>query len=124
VPPIYDQTSASVPHELKLVDEYQGAFTGRDEAAVAADAFGSAEWALLANHGVLITAPTIGLTYMRAYTLEWRSKRAWQVETLGGGRALPDDVALEYGRSFEPLSQSWWETEVRMELRRDASVLE
>jgi L-fuculose-phosphate aldolase len=124
IPPIYDQTSASVPHPLELVDEYEGAVTGADDAAAVAEAFGSAQWALLANHGVLITAPSIGHAYMRAYTLEVRCKRAWDVEVLGGGRALPDDVALAYGQNFEPMSRSWWRTEARMELGRDPSVLD
>jgi len=124
VPPIYDQTSASIPHELVLVDEYAGNFTGMDEARAAALAFGDAEWGLLANHGVLITAPSIGDAFMRAYTLEWRAHRAWEVETLGGGRAMDPDVALAYGRHFEPMGKSWWEAAMRMELHRDPSVLE
>ncbi len=125
VPPIYDQTSASVPYPLALVDEYGGTFTDDlDESANVAKAFGDAEWGLLANHGVLITGRTLADAYIRAYALEWRSKRAWQVEVLGGGRPLTDDVALAYGRGFEPLAQSWWESAMRLELKRDASVLD
>jgi ribulose-5-phosphate 4-epimerase/fuculose-1-phosphate aldolase len=124
VPPIYDQTSASIPHELVLIDEYGGNFTDGDESEAAAAAFGDADWGLLANHGVLITAPSIGHAFMRAYTLEWRSRRAWEVETLGGGRVLEPSVAEAYGRHFEPMGPSWWEAAMRMELHRDPSVLE
>jgi ribulose-5-phosphate 4-epimerase/fuculose-1-phosphate aldolase len=124
VPPIYDQTSASIPHELVLVDEYGGNFTGEENADEAARAFGDAAWALLANHGVLISAPTIAVAFLRAYTLEWRSQRAWEVETLGGGRALPRDVAVEFGNHFEPMAPGWWESRLRLELRRDPSVLD
>jgi len=124
IPPIYDQTSASVPAPLHLVDEYEGNFTGGDEAAKAAAAFGDAEWGLLANHGVLITGATIAQAFIRAYTLVWRCERAWEVEVLGGGRALPDEVATAYGEHFEPMAPGWWEAAARLELTRDPSVLD
>jgi L-fuculose-phosphate aldolase len=124
IPPIYDQTSGSIPHDLVLIDEYEGNFTGNENAAAAAESFGAAEWALLANHGVLVTGRTIAEAFLRAYTLEWRSQRAWEVEAIGGGRALDADVALSFGRHFEPMAPGWWESRLRMELRRDATVLE
>jgi ribulose-5-phosphate 4-epimerase/fuculose-1-phosphate aldolase len=125
IPPIYDQTSASVPYPLALVDEYEGTFTNdMDASASAAQAFGDAEWGLLANHGVLLTGNTLADTYIRAYTLEWRCRRAWQVEVLGGGRPLSDEVAIAYGRGFEPIVHSWWESAARIEITRDPSVLD
>jgi ribulose-5-phosphate 4-epimerase/fuculose-1-phosphate aldolase len=124
VPPIYDQTSASIPHPLALVDEYEGAFTGAQSAADAAAAFGDAEWALLANHGVLVTGRSIAQAFLRAYTLEWRSQRAWEVEAIGGGRVMDPAVALEYGQHFEPMAPGWWEAALRMELTQDPTVLD
>jgi ribulose-5-phosphate 4-epimerase/fuculose-1-phosphate aldolase len=124
VPPVYDQTSASIPHELVLIDEYEGNFTGDENAAAAAAAFGDAEWALLANHGVLVTGRSIAQAFLRAYTLEWRSQRAWEVEAIGGGRPLDPDTALAFGRHFEPMAPGWWESALRMELARDSSVLD
>jgi ribulose-5-phosphate 4-epimerase/fuculose-1-phosphate aldolase len=124
VPPIYDQTSASIPHELILIDEYGGNFTGVQTAEAAAAAFGDAAWALLANHGVLVAGPTVAVAFLRAYTLEWRSRRAWEVEALGGGRALPARVASDYGNHFEPMAPGWWEARLRMEFNRDPTVLD
>jgi L-fuculose-phosphate aldolase len=125
VPPIYDQTSASIPHELKLVDEYEGTFAVADDASgAAALAFGNAEWALLANHGVLVTGRTIAQAFLRAYTLEWRAQRAWEVETLGGGRPMEPATATSFGRHFEPMAPGWWEAAMRVELTRDPSVLQ
>jgi ribulose-5-phosphate 4-epimerase/fuculose-1-phosphate aldolase len=124
VPPIYDQTGASIPHELLLIDEYEGNFTGNDQAAAAAAAIGNAEWALLANHGVLVTGRTIAQAFLRAYTLEWRSQRAWEVEAIGGGRAMDPAAALAFGRHFEPMAPGWWEAALRMELTGDPSVLD
>jgi hypothetical protein len=34
------------------------------------------------------------------------------------------EVALSYGRHFEPMASSWWEARLRMELNRDPSVLD
>jgi len=124
IPPIYDQTSAGIPHELALIDEYGGNFTAVANADAAAEAFGDAEWALLANHGVLVTGRTIAEAFLRCYTLEWRSRRAWEVEAIGGGRELSSDVARDFGLHFEPMAPGWWEAELRMELNRDPSVLD
>jgi len=124
VPPIYDQTSASIPDELVLLDEYAGDFSGEAHAAKAAAAFGDAEWALLANHGVLVTGRDIAQAFLRSYTLEWRSQRAWEVEAIGGGRALDPSIARAFGEHFEPMAPGWWESSLRMELARDPSVLD
>jgi len=125
VPPIYDQTSASVSHQLVFVDEYRGTFVDDlDESARAAELFGDAEWGLLAHHGVLLTGRTLAEAYIRSYTLEWRSRRAWQVEAIGGGQPLYDATAIAYGCAFEPIAQSWWETAMRIEIKRDPTVLE
>ena len=91
---------------------------------MAASAFGDAAWGLLANHGVLVTGRDIAQAFLRAYTLEWRSQRAWEVEAIGGGRALSSEVAAEFGRHFEPMAPGWWESALRMELVRDPSVLD
>lgn len=124
IPPIYDQTSAGIPHELVMIDEYGGNFTEVANADSAAVAFGAAQWGLLANHGVLVTGATIAQAFLRCYTLEWRSRRAWELECIGGGRPLTPQVARDFGRHFEPMAPGWWEAELRMEFRRDASVLD
>ncbi len=124
IPPIYDQTSAGIAHELVLVDEYGGNFTAVANADSAAAAFGDAEWGLLANHGVLVTGRTIAEAFLRSYTLEWRSRRAWELEAIGGGRPLAPEVARDFGRHFEPMAPGWWEAELRMEINRDPSVLD
>jgi hypothetical protein len=33
-------------------------------------------------------------------------------------------VAVAYGRGFEPVAQSWWESAMRLEIKRDPSVLD
>jgi ribulose-5-phosphate 4-epimerase/fuculose-1-phosphate aldolase len=118
IPPIYDQTSAQVPHELKLINEYDGTVAGRAAAEACAESFGDAEWALLANHGVLITAPTIADVYVRCITLEWRSRRAWEMRAMNGGVPLHADVADAFGRLFESQGTNrWWQAALRRHLK-------
>jgi ribulose-5-phosphate 4-epimerase/fuculose-1-phosphate aldolase len=124
IPPIYDQTSAQVGAELVLVDEYDGQFTdvGNSEAAV--HAFGDAQWGVLANHGVLVTASSIAEAFVRGYTLEWRSRRAYEIECAGGGVPLADDIVAAFARAFERGgTPKWWQTALRRELRADMDVL-
>ncbi len=59
VPGCYDQSSALGGGELVVVDEYDGPVDSRDSAARAVASMGSADMALLANHGVFVTAGSI-----------------------------------------------------------------
>jgi L-fuculose-phosphate aldolase len=118
VPPIYDQTSAQVPHSLRLVNEYEGTVVGSEAAEACARAFGTSEWALLANHGVLVTAPTIADAYVRCITLEWRARRAWEMRAMNGGVELDAKVAADFGRLFESLAPArWWQAALRRQLK-------
>ena len=74
----------------------RGRSTRRDSAAKAVSAMGSADMALLANHGVFVLGNSVRAVHQRAVALEQRCRRAWQVESLGGGtpRSVP--------------SPTWW----------------
>jgi len=125
VPDIFDQTSAQVAAPLVLVDEYEGSVHDEDESTRAATAFGDAEWALLAHHGVLITGDNVAHTYLRAITLEWRARRAWEIESLRSSKGpLDADIAHRFGSRFERgAADSWWSAARRQELDRDPLVL-
>ena len=62
--------------------------------------------------------------HLRAITLEWRCKRAYEVELAGGGVPLTEaqvaEIALPDKHGFPFL----WEAMARREIREDASVLE
>jgi ribulose-5-phosphate 4-epimerase/fuculose-1-phosphate aldolase len=121
VPPIHDQTSAQVSHELHLIDEWGGA---EDNRSAAADLVGNASWALLRNHGVLVIGSSIAEAYLRCFTLEWRCRRAWEVVVAGGAAPVDAELAKRFGRKFEVNAVlRWWESAVRGVLRRDSSVL-
>jgi len=124
VPPVYDQASAYVDGPLPLFDEYKGTFEDEDKTLAAVRALGDAKWALLANHGSLVVGKDLRQAHLRVATLEWRSKRAYEVELAGGGVPLTDEqvaaIALPDANGFPFL----WEAMARRELRRDPGVLD
>ncbi|MAT93802.1 MAG: aldolase [Halioglobus sp.] len=124
VPPVYDQAGAYVDGPLPLFNEYEGTFEDADKTLAAAKALGDAKWALLANHGALVVGKDLRQAHLRVATLEWRSKRAYEVELLGGGVPMSDEqvaaCALPDANGFPFL----WEAMARREIRRDPAVLE
>ena len=124
IPPVYDQTSAQVDGDPVLIDEYSMPVNNSAESDRCADAFGQAKWALLANHGVLIAAADIRQAHLRAVTLEWRCRQAWQVEALGSGQAMDPAAAEAMGRLTDGNGFPFlWEAMARRELRRYPEVL-
>lgn len=125
IPPVYDQTAAMVDGEIALIDEYGGTVDAQDEAALCAEGLGANKWALLANHGVLVVANDVRQAYLRAATLEWRCRQAWHVEALGGGRAVPHDVAEGVGAMIDGNGFPFmWEAMARREIRKHPEVLD
>jgi L-fuculose-phosphate aldolase len=124
VPAVYDQTSAYVDGPLPLYNEYEGTFEDGDKTMAAANALGNAKWALLANHGALVVGADLRQAHLRAITLEWRARRAYEVELAGGGVPLNDEqiaaAAMPDANGFPFL----WEAMARRELKRDISVLD
>jgi L-ribulose-5-phosphate 4-epimerase len=124
IPDCYDQSSALGGGQLVVVDEYQGPVDSRDNAARAVTAMGSADMALLANHGVFVTAGSIRAAHQRAVALEYRCRRAWYVEALGGGRPLPEPARSFFAASDGEGFIGFFEAMARRELLRDPSLLE
>ncbi len=124
VPGCYDQSSALGGGEVVVVDEYDGPVNAPDRAARAVAAMGTADMALLVNHGVFVTAGSIRAAHQRAVALEYRSRRAWQVEALGGGRPLPDPARSFFRSSDGEGFIGFFEAMARLELRRDPYCLE
>jgi len=124
VPPVYDQTAAHCGVELPLYNEYQGTLEDEDKNQAAARALGNARWALLANHGSLVVGKDLRQAHLRAITLEWRCRRAYEVELAGGGVPLSDEeverVAITDPNGFPFL----WEAMARRELREDPTILD
>jgi ribulose-5-phosphate 4-epimerase/fuculose-1-phosphate aldolase len=124
VPAVYDQSGAYVDGPLPLYNEYAGTFEAEDVTSAAVQALGEAKWALLANHGALVVGENLRQAHLRAVTLEWRSRRAYEVELAGGGVALTEEqiaaVALPDRNGFPFL----WEAMARRELRDSPDILD
>lgn len=107
-----------------VVDEYEGPVDSHDAATRAIAAMGSAEMALLANHGVFVTAGSVRAAHQRAVALEYRSRRAWQVEAIGSGRELPEPARSFFAASDGEGFLGYFEAMARRELRLDPSLLQ
>ncbi|MCW2546680.1 MAG: class aldolase/adducin family protein [Mycobacterium sp.] len=124
VPPIYDQTGALLFQDIALYNEYDGVVGTPENAQAAVSALGNAQAALLANHGVLITARSINEAYVRSLTLEWRCRQAWYLEAMNAGVEMKPEVAAKLGRRVDRVGYPClWEAMVRREIRADAGVL-
>lgn len=124
VPPVYDQTGAHVPGDLPLYNEYEGTFDDEHATLAAAAALGGEKWALLANHGALVVGKDLRQAHLRAITLEWRCRRAFEVELAGGGAPLHADIVNSIGITDANGFPFLWEAMARRELRQDPSVLD
>jgi ribulose-5-phosphate 4-epimerase/fuculose-1-phosphate aldolase len=78
----------------------------------------------LANHGVLVVAGDIETAYLRAMALEWRSRQAWHIEAMGGGKAMNPEAARSYGEFFNHHTfPGLFAAMCRTEIRADPSIL-
>jgi len=125
VPPIHDQTGSYVLGDPTLYADYEGIVVDWDVCRRIAAKLLDARCALLANHGVVVMAPSIALAHHRAVTLEWRCRQAWRLEAMGGGVPMPPDEAAELGAIMDQMAfPHLWESMARRELRRDPTIIE
>ncbi|HEY3716451.1 MAG TPA: class II aldolase/adducin family protein [Jatrophihabitantaceae bacterium] len=128
VPPCYDQTSAVITGTIALVTEYDGVVNDPMVAQRTIEAMGNADMALLANHGVLVTADSVSQAVTRARTLETRCRNAWQVEAMGsGGKVLPPEIVDTLQAGFARLDgvfPNYFEYMARRVIAADPAVLE
>ena len=124
VPPVYDQTGAHCGLELPLYNEYAGTFENEATSLSAAQALGNSKWALLANHGSLVVGKDLRQAHLRVITLEWRCKRAYEVELAGGGVPLSDEEIEKVSITDANGFPFCWEAMARRELRADPGILD
>jgi ribulose-5-phosphate 4-epimerase/fuculose-1-phosphate aldolase len=125
VPPVYDQTSAMVPGDPELYDDFNGSVDGVDNARACVDALGDGRMALLANHGVLVVGTDIAQAHHRSVYLEWRCRQAWHVEAVGNGVPVKDEVFTRFSAPFDIVSfPGLFEAMARRELRADPTILD
>lgn len=124
-PPVYDQTGSMIPDDPVVYDDFNGGVHEVNNAKACVEALGDGRMALLANHGVLVVGKDIQQAHHRSVFLEWRCRQAWHVEAIGNGVPVKDEVFKKFAEPFDYVSfPGLWESMVRRELRRDASVLD
>jgi ribulose-5-phosphate 4-epimerase/fuculose-1-phosphate aldolase len=124
VPPVYDQTSSLIEHDIAIYDEWGGLVGEWDAAEKVAAALGDGQAALLAHHGVFVAGRSINEAYIRCMVLEWRCKQAWMVEALGPTPPMPRQQSdLMADRINRVGYRALWEAMVRREIRLDPDVL-
>jgi L-ribulose-5-phosphate 4-epimerase len=123
IPPILDQSSALGGGELVVVDEYKGAVNLATNASAAIESMGTADMALLAHHGVFVTAGSIRAAHQRAVALEQRCRNAWYAEAIGGGVPLSGPPAEMFRASNGEGYIGFWESMVRVEINADPTLL-
>lgn len=124
VPPVYDQAGAYCGVALPLYNEYLGTFEDEQTSLTAAEALGNHKWALLANHGSLVVAENLRQAHLRVATLEWRSKRAWEVRLGGGAEPMADELVESLSLPDQNGFPWLWEAMARRELRNDPTILD
>lgn len=88
------------------------------------EAIGDAKWALLAQHGSLVVGRDLRQAHLRAATLEWRSRRAYEVRLAGGAEPLSKEIVEQISLPDPNGFPFLWEAMARRELRRDPTILD
>lgn len=125
IPPVYDQTSALLDHDIALYDEWGGLVGEWESAEKVARALGDKPAALLAHHGVFVAARSINEAYIRCMALEWRCRQAWMVEAIGPAAPMPREQSDVLANRINTVGyRALWEAMVRREIRHDPAVLD
>jgi ribulose-5-phosphate 4-epimerase/fuculose-1-phosphate aldolase len=129
VPTNYTQTGLILENEIRLVREYTGAIStrqqGRELAALATD--GTAF--LLANHGVITVGETVAHAVFKADILETVCRQHYDMRVLGGVGLIPmpDEQRHEHGLKKVQADisvRAYWEGAVRQLVRTEPGVLD
>jgi ribulose-5-phosphate 4-epimerase/fuculose-1-phosphate aldolase len=129
LPAMFHQTGSMYEGEFALVDEYAGEI---DSAALGADLarrIGDASVVILANHGIIVTDPTIeGATY-KAASIDRQCRLAYDVLVAAASSGhqpttVPESTRAAMKASLtERAAEVYWSGWVRRLLRSDPDVL-
>lgn len=126
VPEFLHQTSAMFDGELGFVSEYGGEIDSAELGADLAERIGDASVVFLANHGVIVTAPTIEEATYKSASLDRQCRLMYDV--LVSGRAattVPPVVRPAMKASLlERGTEVYWAGAVRRIIREHPELLE
>jgi ribulose-5-phosphate 4-epimerase/fuculose-1-phosphate aldolase len=128
VPPVYDQSSALMSGDLVFVEEYTGTVEKADAAERVLELMGPASMAILAQHGVLVTADGLDQALTRCRVLELRAEHAWHAEALGASPTpLPAFMVQQLADGIDRMAKGafpgYFALMARREIARDDAVL-
>jgi ribulose-5-phosphate 4-epimerase/fuculose-1-phosphate aldolase len=119
------QNACIFEDEIVFVDEYSGIEDAADGKWLARQV-GDASGILLANHGAIVTGPTVAAAAYKAATFERMCRLTYDALTSGRRtKSIPEDAR----RAFKPVlaqntPRAYWEGAVRLLLRDEPEVLE
>jgi ribulose-5-phosphate 4-epimerase/fuculose-1-phosphate aldolase len=128
LPEIFHQTGCMFEDELAFVDEYTGEIASPELGADLAERIGSKSVVVLANHGVIITAPTIEEATYKAASFDRQCRLAYDV-TIGAmlgltARSVPEMTRLPMKASLiERAAEVFWNGWVRKLVREQPDFL-
>jgi ribulose-5-phosphate 4-epimerase/fuculose-1-phosphate aldolase len=126
LPEIIHQNSAAFLDSMVFVNEYDGSIESAVAGAALAERVGDAKVALLANHGVMVMAPTIEeATYLsanfeRTCEIHYRTMLTGRAPLLIGREHLK---AMQ-GTLLERASEAYWNGAIRPLIAAEPEVLE
>lgn len=129
LPEVFNQTGCMFEGDLAFVDEYTGEIASADLGADLAARIGSATVVVLANHGVIVTAPTIKEATYRAAAIDRQCRLTYDVIM---GAAITGRTATTVALPLrEPMKRSlieraadvFWDGWVRKLVREQSDVL-
>jgi ribulose-5-phosphate 4-epimerase/fuculose-1-phosphate aldolase len=126
IPPVYEQVGAWLGEaDIGFQHGYQGVVIDPVVAASNVEGLGTRSAVLLENHGVFVVGEDVRQAHQRCVALESRSRIAWHVETLGGGKPMPADQAENLASLVKRTrSRNLFDAAARWEIDRDPSVLD
>jgi ribulose-5-phosphate 4-epimerase/fuculose-1-phosphate aldolase len=125
-PVISHQDACLFDGDLAFVDEYDGTVESADAGKRLAEQVGKATGALLANHGAIVTAESIGAACYRAVTFERMCR--FTLDALQAGRELRPLPVAGRAELKELLNRvtpdAYWDGAVRQLVAREPEVLD
>jgi len=126
VPEFLHQQSSMYDGELGFVSEYSGEIDTPELGADLAERIGDASVVILANHGAIVTAPTIEEATYKSATLDRQCKLMYDVMVAGRAATTVPPVMRPAMKAslLERGTEVYWAGAVRQLLRNEPEVLE
>lgn len=126
VPEFFHQQSSMFDGELGFVSEYAGEIDSPELGADLADRIGDASVVILANHGAIVTAPTIEEATYKSATLDRQCKLMYDVLVADrSATTVPPIVRPAMKASLlERGTEVYWAGAIRRLVREEPDVLE